>query len=105
MPDLKYTPEGLPVVSPETILSFLYKDFKKLHPKTREVREIEEGLTKMLNSIQEGNPELTRMMLESMSLLEINKETRLYRTGLIHGAYLIYELLRRQAEANKMSQR
>lgn len=92
----KYTPEGLPIVSDATLEVFL-RDLQRQGLEGRQARLLQD----LAQKIQSENPvfwqEITQYREDSKNYSPNPKDHGL---GVLAGAIIGYELLRRQAEAN-----
>ena len=92
---MKYTPEGLPFITKATTKVYLRDLSKRKNEDSREEFE-----TESLNRITKDNPNLDKII--DMYLLDEQSSEKCQ--GFIAGAMHVYELLRRQAESNKMEE-
>ena len=91
MPEPKYTPDGLPVVSEETLIA-MDDLFNKKEDKNKDIGSFRKYL-------QKENPNLVSLM-DGFVNCQVGSVDFLY--GFINGMIVMYESLRRQSGANKL---
>ncbi len=94
MTNEQYTPEGLPVVK-EGIIDVYLRDIKRSEIEGAEERLAESILGKLIRD----NPLIGNAINRYLYLIDCpRKEGEVF----LSGAMMVYELLRRQAESNKL---
>ena len=96
MANERYTPEGLPIVSRKSIDSYVAEQLRWID--TGDIRCFQDFISNMESNLREKNRELYKFYKEHPP------DDKNLEMGFIIGFCVLYDLLRKQAEANKLEE-
>ena len=104
----KYTLEGLPIVSENTISAYIAESVRDLRQVTRDYqKDLETSaldfIVDSLMRMQQQNPSLAEIIKDMINGTAIKEWSP--QQAFIHGAFFVYDCLRRQAEASRLEER